>query len=103
MNKIKYNTCLLPRSAPLRKIVFEEDLMLLIVYQLQVRDKDGSAISCNMPQLQLQVVATLFLYNAIATAIQFSYAAAIAEPSLVCANFNFHSKNISFFSHDFID
>ena len=36
-----------------------------------------------MLQFQLQVVATPFLYNAIATAIQFSHAAAIAEPSLV--------------------
>jgi hypothetical protein len=43
----------------------------------------GTAISCNIPQLQLQVVATRFLYAAIATAIQFSGAAAIAEPSLI--------------------
>ena len=50
-----------------------------------VYTKDGSAISCNMLQFQLQVVATPFLYNAIATAIQFSHAAAIAEPSLVVA------------------
>ena len=45
--------------------------------------KDGSAIIADMPQLQLRVVATLFSHTAITTAIQFSYAAIIAEPSLV--------------------
>ena len=61
------------------------DKVVLILMDIHnsVEIKDGSAISCNMLQFQLQVVATPFLYNAIATAIQFSHAAAIAEPSLV--------------------
>jgi len=45
-----------------------------------------------MPQLQLQVVATLFLYTAIATAIKFSYATAIAEPSLIIILLDFFNK-----------
>jgi hypothetical protein len=40
----------------------------------------GTAIIADMPQLQLQVVATLFSHTAIVAAIQFSCTAIIAVP-----------------------